>query len=385
MLVLSAFLGQIWLAAVSQNALSRRKQGFESPRERQQNQVLSESHGGRVQMGPISRRAAIATRSPPMRPPDWGDKSRRERKSRDRKKPSDTKATWHRIGGDKNLQRSCAGLRGVKVRNAVRSFFDFSSLGGVTMNTARFNAIIIVCSGILAASSANLRAAEIRLLAGGAMASVWADIKPQFERASGHTLEIFFGTTPNLIKEATAGKPFDVGVVPVEVMQDTAARAKFVAGPTIDIARVGLGVAVRSGAPKPDISTADALKATLLKAQSVASIPESAAGYSIARVFDRLGITEPMKAKMKAQPTPAQVVAVVAKGEAELGIFLINVLTAPGLDIVGPFPAELQENVVFTAAVAANAKDAAAAKSLIEYLKGPSAVSIIKSKGMNPS
>jgi ABC-type molybdate transport system substrate-binding protein len=102
--------------------------------------------------------------------------------------------------------------------------------------------------------------------------------------------------------------------------------------------------------------------------------PDSATGYSIARVFNRLGITEPMKAKMKAQPNPAQVVAVVAKGEVELGIFLINVLTAPGLDVVGPFPAELQENVVFTAAVTSGAKDAAAAKALIEYLKGPAAV-----------
>ena len=88
---------------------------------------------------------------------------------------------------------------------------------------------------------------------------------------------------------------------------------------------------------------------------------------------------------MKAQPNPAQVVAVVAKGEAELGIFLINVLTAPGLDVVGPFPAELQENVVFTGAVGLESKDAAAAKALIDYLKGPAAVAIIKSKGMNPS
>ena len=107
--------------------------------------------------------------------------------------------------------------------------------------------------------SANVQAAELRLLAGGAMSGVWADIKPQFEQASGHRLEIFFGTTPNIIKEATSGKPFDVGVVPVEVMQDASARAKFVASPTIDIAHVGLGVAVRSGAQKPEIGNADAL------------------------------------------------------------------------------------------------------------------------------
>src|SRR3954451_23302850 len=250
--------------------------------------------------------------------------------------------------------------------------------------------LLVVAASVLGLAlvlspSANVQAAELRLLGGGAMSGVWADIKPQFEQASGHRLEIFFGTTPNLIKEATSGKPFDVGVVPVEVMQDASARAKFVASPTVDIAHVGLGVAVRSGAQKPDIGSADALKATLLTAQSIASIPESATGYSIAKVFDRLGITEAMKAKMRAQPNPAQVVAVVAKGEVELGIFLINVLTAPGLEVVGPFPAELQQNVVFTAALGSETKEAAAANGLIEYLRGPAAVAIIKSKGMNPS
>lgn len=232
--------------------------------------------------------------------------------------------------------------------------------------------------------SADVHAAELRVLAGGAMSGAWADIKPQFEEASGHKLEIFFGTTPNLIKEATSGQPFDVGVVPLEVMQDASARSKFAASPTTDIAHVGLGIAVRSGAPKPDIGNPAALKATLLKARSIASIPESATGYSIAKVFDRLEIAEPMKAKMRAQPNPAQVVAVVAQGEVELGIFLINVLTAPGLDVVGPFPAELQQNVAFTAAIGTDTKETAAAEALIEYLKGPAAVAIIKSKGMDP-
>src|ERR1043166_1973089 len=93
----------------------------------------------------------------------------------------------------------------------------------------------------LTLSSTFSHAAELRVLAGGAMTAIWAEIKPKFEQASGHKLDVFFGTTPNLIKEATSGKPFDVGIVPVEVMQDTMARAKFVAGPTSDIARVGLG------------------------------------------------------------------------------------------------------------------------------------------------
>jgi molybdate transport system substrate-binding protein len=230
----------------------------------------------------------------------------------------------------------------------------------------------------------NVQAAELQILAGGAMAGPLRELAAQFESATGHKLVFRFGTTPELIKLATTGGPFDLGVVPREVFKDAAAQAQFASGPTTDIARVGLGVAVRSGAPKPDISTPEALKQTLLKVQSIATIPASAAGAQVLRVFERLGISEAMKAKTKAQTGPAQVVEVVAKGEAELGVFPINVLTAPGLDVVGPFPAELQQEVVFTAAVAANAKEAAAAKAFITYLTTPAATAVIKANGMNP-
>jgi molybdate transport system substrate-binding protein len=122
----------------------------------------------------------------------------------------------------------------------------------------------------------------------------------------------------------------------------------------------------------------------LLKAQSIATIPASAAGTQVLRVFETLGISEAMKAKTKAQPTPAQIIQVVANGEVELGVFLLNVLTAPGLDVVGPFPAELQQEVVFTAALAANTKEPEAAKAFITHLKTPAATAVLKAKGMNP-
>jgi len=230
----------------------------------------------------------------------------------------------------------------------------------------------------------NVQAAELQILAGGAMAGPLRELAAPFESASGHTLVLRFGTTPELIKLATTGGPFDLGVVPREVCKDAAAQAQFASGPTTDIARVGLGVAVRSGAPKPDVSTSEALKQTLLKAQSIATIPASATGTQVLRVFEVLGISEAMQLKTKAQPTPAQVVQAVANGESELAVFLINVLTASGLDVVGPFPAELQQEVVFTAAVAANTKEAEAAKAFITYLTTPAAAAVIKAKGMNP-
>ena len=231
----------------------------------------------------------------------------------------------------------------------------------------------------------DVQAAELQVLAGGGIAGPLRELAAQFERASGQKLVLRFGTTPELIKLATAGGPFDLGVVPRDVFKDAAAQARFAPGPTTDVARVGLGVAVRSGAPKPDVSTPEALKQALLKAQSIAAIPASAAGTQFLRICESLGISEAVKAKTKVQPAPAQVVEAVAKGEAELGVFLINVLIAPGLDVAGPIPAALQQEVVFTAALAADTRQADGAQAFITYLRTPAAAAILKAKGMNPA
>jgi molybdate transport system substrate-binding protein len=230
--------------------------------------------------------------------------------------------------------------------------------------------------------AARAQASELQVIAGGGMVGPLKVLAPQFESATGHKLSIRFAATPELIKMAT-GTPFDVAVVPREVFADDAAKAMFVPGPTVDIARVGFGVAVRAGAPKPDIGTPEALKQTLLKARSIAMLPASAAGAQVLKTFDRLGIGEAMKAKTKVQPIPADIPQAVAKGDAELGIFLLNVLAAPGVDLVGPFPAELQQELVFTSAVAAKATDAAAARAFIDFLRTPAALAVMKAQGMS--
>ena len=262
---------------------------------------------------------------------------------------------------------------------------SLAAINGGIMKMFSFTAAASMLSlAIVMSPMTNVQAAELKILAGGSTAGWLNELRPQFELASGHKLVIHFDSTPNLIKQATSGAPFDLAVVPVDVFKDAAAKARFVPGPTIDIARVGYGVIVRAGAPKPDVSTPDALKQALLDAQSIAFVPESAAGGYVLKTFDRLGISEAIKAKTKPQTTPAQIAPAVAKGEAELGVFLVNVLIAPGVELAGSFPAELQQELVFTAAVAADSNDAEAAKAFITFLTTPAAAAVIKAKGMNP-
>lgn len=242
--------------------------------------------------------------------------------------------------------------------------------------------MVLLGLALVLPSVARVGAAELKVLAGGSLTTVLNELAPQFENATGHNLVIHFDSTPNLIKQAASGEPFDLGVVPIDVFKDEAAKARF--GSSFNIARVGYGVAVRAGAPKPDISTPDALKRTLLDAQSIAFIPSSAAGAYVSSVFERLGIAEAMKAKTQVQTATTQIPQAVARGEAELGVFLVNVLMAPGVELAGSFPAELQQELVFSAAVAADTKQADAAKAFIAFLTSPAAVTVIKAKGMNP-
>jgi len=232
---------------------------------------------------------------------------------------------------------------------------------------------IAIATALVMATMTNVQASELKLIAGGSLAGLFKQLGPQFEKASGHTLSIHFDSTPNI----------DAVVVPADVFRDAAAKSHL-AEPAVKVAHVGYGIIVRAGAPKPDLSTPDAFKKVLLAASSVASVPASAAGAYIAKVYERLGVAEEMKAKTKVQALPTTIAPAVASGEAELGIFLTNVFNAPGIELAGAFPADLQQELSFTAAVSADTKEAEAAKALIDFLRTPDAASAIKAAGMIP-
>ncbi len=229
-----------------------------------------------------------------------------------------------------------------------------------------------------------VRAAELQVLAGSGIAAPLDLIAADFQKATGHKLVIRYGTAPQLVKMAASGDAVDLAIVPELVMQDAGTRAQFPPAALATVARVGIGVAVRAGAPKADISTPEALKQTLLKAQSVASIPASATGTLLTGIYDRLGIGEAMKAKTKAQTSPGGIAESVAKGESEIAVFLTNILVDPRLDVVGPFPAELQQYVIYNAAVALKSKDPAAAEAFLKFVMSPDAGAVMKAKGMTP-
>lgn len=248
--------------------------------------------------------------------------------------------------------------------------------------------LLIAAASILAVApvlspGSSLRAAELKVLAGGSLRSVLTELGPQFERATGHKLVIHFDTTPNLIKAATTGEPFDLAVVPIDVFRNEGAMAHFT--PPVEFARVGYGVAVREGAPKPDIGTLEAFKKILLDAKTITFLPASAAGAYILTVFQRLGIDQAMKAKTIVQEQPTGIVPALVNGDAEIAVFVNNVLTAPGIEIVGPFPPEVQQELIFPAALAIDTKEAEAAKVFIDFIMSPASAGVIKAKGMTPA
>ncbi len=235
-------------------------------------------------------------------------------------------------------------------------------------------------------SARGAAAVEIKVLTAGAFKQVLLALVPEFEKQTGHKVILDNATVGALTKRIEGGEAFDVAVLTPKAVDELTAKGKFAAGSRQNLARVGVGVVVKDGTPKPDISSVDAFKKALLAAKSVAYIDPAAGGSSgiyVSGLLDRLGIAGEVKPKAKLIHGGA-VAEHIAKGEAEVGIHQISeILPVKGVTLVGPLPADIQNYTVYAVGVGANAKQAEAAKALIKALSGPAAAAVLKSKGMD--
>ena len=232
-------------------------------------------------------------------------------------------------------------------------------------------------------------AAEIKVLSHRGIRPVMEDLGPQFERATGHKLSITFGPAGGVVKLVEGGETANVVITSRQEIDGFVKDGKAVRDNVTLVARSGIGVAVRKGTPKPDISSPEALKRTLLAAKSITySNPAlgGAAAIHFEKVLDRLGIAKEMKSKTVLSKAGSDTGVVVANGEAEIGVQVSQLLIlVPGIEIVGPLPGDLQDTVVFSAAIMAGANDAAASKALMDFLRTPEAAAVIKAKGLEPA
>jgi molybdate transport system substrate-binding protein len=241
--------------------------------------------------------------------------------------------------------------------------------------------------GALAAmmSTAAVEAADIKVLASNGVRGTLEELAPAFERATGNKLAITFGLAAVLKRQIEAGEAFDLAILTSAGIDDLARQGKIDGASRASIARSGGGIAVRAGAPTPDISTPEALKRALLAAKSITWAKEGASGVYFASVVEKMGIAEQLKPKLNLAASGTQVGEKIAAGEAELGALLVNeIMALKGVEVAGPLPPELQSYTVFHSGVSAASKNAAAAKALIQFLTTPAAGAVFKSKGQEP-
>ena len=244
------------------------------------------------------------------------------------------------------------------------------------VSTAIMAAVMTLMTGIA-------HAEQLTVIAGGGFAEPLKALAPVFEARTGHKIAARYGTAPQLV--TMSAESFDVIITPEGVIGVDATRGRFAAGTPSAVAKVDIGVAVLKGAARPDIRTTAALKETLTGAKGVSSLPASATGAKLDKIYQKLGIVEPMKANLRAQTTVPGITEAVAKGDAQVAIFTLNVLaTDTRLDVVGPIPDEVQDAVVYFGSTSTATKAPDAAQALLNFLKTPEAGAIIKAKGMTP-
>ncbi len=227
-------------------------------------------------------------------------------------------------------------------------------------------------------------AAQLNLLASTAVQTVLDEVLAQHERASGDKVTVTIASSATIMAKLKAGETPDLVILTKEGIDELIKQGKVVADSRAEIASAGLGIAVKRGAPKPDISSVEALKKTLLETKSVAYTATGASGLYFAKLLERLGIAEAMKPKSNVLKS-GLAGDVVARGESEIGVQMISeILAAPGAELVGPLPPDVQSTMVFTAGTLTASARGAEAQALVKFLATPAVGAVFKAKGLDP-
>jgi molybdate transport system substrate-binding protein len=237
---------------------------------------------------------------------------------------------------------------------------------------------------LVAASCTATPAAEIKLMAANATKEAVTSLAADFEKASGHKVTLLWGGTEAIAKRIADGGAADIVLIAAPNIERLTTQGKLAAGSRADFATSGVGVAVRSGLAKPDISSADAVKRAVFDAKSVA-YSSGPSGFYIVELFKKLGIAEQVKDRVKQPPSGTQIAEMLARGDADLGFQQVSELVhAKGIDYLGPLPAEIQNITIYALALTANAAAPEPAKTLIAFMTTPAAAEPIKKMGLEP-
>ena len=241
--------------------------------------------------------------------------------------------------------------------------------------------IAAVIATLALATSAG--AAEIKVLCTNGVKAVVNELIPRFERTTGNKVVIQFEPSTQLRKRIDAGEPFDLVIMTTTLIDEELKAGKLSSDSRTFIARSGLGMSIRSGAKKPNIGTVNAFKSALLNAESITYATQGASAAPFEVLVAKLGITAQLKPKYNLRPTAAEVGDAVSQGVVEIGIAPVSeILPVRGVDLVGPFPKDVQSYVEMTAALSASAKEKDEAGKLLAFLVAPGNLPIYKIKGM---
>jgi molybdate transport system substrate-binding protein len=250
------------------------------------------------------------------------------------------------------------------------------------------SAIGRIAAGLLLAQVAAASAADLKVYSTIGVQLPFEELAAKFEKATGHKLDITWATAAILVRRIQAGESADLLILTRQSLEALAKAGKASLGPDATFASSGMALVVRQGAPKPDISTPEAFKQALLKAKTVAYSNPAAGGASgvyFAGLIERMGIADQIKAKALHPPPSGMTGALVASGEAELAVQMEpEVMSVAGVEIVGPWPAEINNIVVYAAGIGSGSKEADAAGAVIKFLHSPEAASVFKAKGLSP-